>query len=349
MAGIWESQNKVIPAAYINLVTNTPLSITAGDRGTVALAQELSVGDDGAIYRITATEANYPENATAADKKLANLALLGAKAVLLYKLPPNHTDDHVEAMLAKLKTEDANVIVYPYLKSTTSASTAQQTIANWVKAMQEEEGKNITAVLTNYVADSQYVINNVQGVTLSDGSTLTAAETGAWIGGVTAGAKITESNTARKFVGAIDVTPRMTKTEMEPAIKAGKLILTVDKSQNVTVVADVNSLTSTTQTLGDIMKQNRSVRTACGIREDIGTVWDSNIKGKYNNNEEGRSIFKSALVEYFADLERRGAIQNFSADDITVEAGTAINAVVVTVAVQLVGSMEIAYITVNLT
>jgi len=349
MAGIWESQNKVIPAAYINLVTNTPLSITAGDRGTVALAQELSVGDDGAIYRITATEANYPENATAADKKLANLALLGAKTVLLYKLPPNHTDDHVEAMLAKLKTEDANVIVYPYLKSTTSASTAQQTIANWVKAMQEEEGKNITAVLTNYVADSQYVINNVQGVTLSDGSTLTAAETGAWIGGVTAGAKITESNTARKFVGAIDVTPRMTKTEMETAIKAGKLILTVDKSQNVTVVADVNSLTSTTQTLGDIMKQNRSVRTACGIREDIGTVWDSNIKGKYNNNEKGRSIFKSALVEYFADLERRGAIQNFSADDITVEAGTAINAVVVTVAVQLVGSMEIAYITVNLT
>lgn len=349
MAGTWESQNKVIPAAYINLVTNTPLSITAGDRGTVALAQELSVGDDGAIYRITATEANYPENATAADKKLANLALLGAKTVLLYKLPPNHTDDHVEAMLAKLKTEDANVIVYPYLKSTTSASTAQQMIANWVKAMQEEEGKNITAVLTNYVADSQYVINNVQGVTLSDGSTLTAAETGAWIGGVTAGAKITESNTARKFVGAIDVTPRMTKTEMETAIKAGKLILTVDKSQNVTVVADVNSLTSTTQTLGDIMKQNRSVRTACGIREDIGTVWDSNIKGKYNNNEEGRSIFKSALVEYFADLERRGAIQNFSADDITVEAGTAINAVVVTVAVQLVGSMEIAYITVNLT
>ena len=349
MAGIWESQNKVIPAAYINLVTNTPLSITAGDRGTVALAQELSEGDDGAIYRITATEANYPENATAADKKLANLALLGAKTVLLYKLPPNHTDDHVEAMLAKLKTEDANVIVYPYLKSTTSASTAQQTIANWVKAMQEEEGKNITAVLTNYVADSQYVINNVQGVTLSDGSTLTAAETGAWIGGVTAGAKITESNTARKFVGAIDVTPRMTKTEMETAIKAGKLILTVDKSQNVTVVADVNSLTSTTQTLGDIMKQNRSVRTACGIREDIGTVWDSNIKGKYNNNEKGRSIFKSALVEYFADLERRGAIQNFSADDITVEAGTAINAVVVTVAVQLVGSMEIAYITVNLT
>ena len=70
------------------------------------------------------------------------------------------------------------------------------------------------------------------------------------------------------------------------------------------------------------MKQNRTVRTACGIREDIGTVWDSNIKGKYDNNEDGRAIFKGALVEYFTDLARRGAIQNFSADNITVKAGS---------------------------
>ena len=143
-------------------VTNTPLSITAGDRGTVALAQELSV------------EMMVLSIASQRRRQIIRRMLLlqirnwqiwhfwEPRRCFLYKLPPNHTDDHVEAMLAKLKTEDANVIVYPYLKSTTSASTAQQTIANWVKAMQEEEGKNITAVLTNYVADSQYVINNVQ-------------------------------------------------------------------------------------------------------------------------------------------------------------------------------------------
>lgn len=34
MAGIWESQNKVIPAAYINLVTNTPLSSRPETGGT---------------------------------------------------------------------------------------------------------------------------------------------------------------------------------------------------------------------------------------------------------------------------------------------------------------------------
>lgn len=349
MAGTWESQNKVIPGAYINIRTNTPLSITAGDRGVVVLAQELSVGTDDQIYEITAAEANYPNNATAADKQLTGLALLGAKKVLLYKLPSDHTDTHIESMLAKLKTVDFDVLVYPYEKSATSASTAQQTIATWIKSMQDDEGKNVTAILPKYEADSEYIINSVQGVTLSDGSALTVYETAAWIGGITAGASITKSNTAQKFVGAIDVNPRMTRSEQETAIKAGKFLLDVDRSQNVTVVADVNSLTTTTQDKGDILKQNRSVRTACGIRSDIQAVWDASIKGKYNNNAAGRMIFKGMLVEYFTDLERRGAIQNFDSDYVTVEAGTAINAVLVNCGIQLVGSMELAYINVNLT
>ena len=69
MAGTWESQNKVLPGAYINIRTNEPLSITPGDRGTVVILQEMSVGEDGQIYTITATEQAYPEKATAEDKK----------------------------------------------------------------------------------------------------------------------------------------------------------------------------------------------------------------------------------------------------------------------------------------
>ena len=60
-------------------------------------------------------------------------------------------------------------------------------------------------------------------------------------------------------------------------------------------------------------------------------------------------IFKGMLVEYFTDLERRGAIQNFDSDNVTVEAGAAINAILVNCGIQLVGSMELAYINVNLT
>ena len=44
MGGTWTSQNKILPGAYINFLTNAPLSITVGDRGIVALLQEVSKG-----------------------------------------------------------------------------------------------------------------------------------------------------------------------------------------------------------------------------------------------------------------------------------------------------------------
>lgn len=58
MAGTWGSQNKALPGAYINIRTNEPLSITPGERGIVVILQEMSAGTDGAIYLVTATEAD---------------------------------------------------------------------------------------------------------------------------------------------------------------------------------------------------------------------------------------------------------------------------------------------------
>ena len=136
---------------------------------------------------------------------------------------------------------------------------------------------------------------------------------------------------------------------METAIKAGKLILTVDKSQNVTVVADVNSLTSTTQTLGDIMKRTGLyvLRAESGRTSERSGIPTSKVSTTITRKDDlfSRAPWLSISLIWNAVVRFRIS----SADDITVEAGTAINAVVVTVAVQLVGSMEIAYITVNLT
>lgn len=115
MSGSWVSQNKILPGAYINFLTNAPLSITLGDRGTVALLQEMSVGVAGEIYTITATENDYPELATDADKFLVNEALKGAKTVLLLNLgvTPHDAADVTAALLA-LKTLVFNTLCYPY-------------------------------------------------------------------------------------------------------------------------------------------------------------------------------------------------------------------------------------------
>ena len=198
------------------------------------------------------------------------------------------------------------------------------------------------------MGDSEGIINVVQGIVLSDNSSLTAAQVTAWVAGATAGASITTSNTGMVYTGAIDVDPRMTKAEMEAAVKAGKFIFKVDRSQNVTVVYDINSLTSVTVKKGKVFTKNRVIRTLDNIANDITTIFESNYVGKVNNNAEGRSLLKAALVDYFNTLQNMGAIQNFETDDVTIIAGTESDAVVVDANIQPVDSIEKIYVTVNL-
>lgn len=345
MAGTWESQNKVLPGVYINIRTNEPLSVTPGDRGITVILQELSVGTAGEMYTITATEPNYPEGATAADKKLAAEALKKAKTVILCKLPDNHDGNAVELMLEKLKTVTFNTLCYPY---DVDPEANKARIAAWIKAMREHEGKKCQAVLANYAADHEGIIDVSQGVVLTGNETLTAAEVTAWVAGATAGARITTSNTGMKYEGAVDVMPRLTRSGQEAAVSAGKFIFKSDSAQNVTVVYDINSMTSITDEKSKAFTKNRVIRTIDNIANDLVSIFESNYLGKVNNNEIGRSRLKAIFADYFAILQNMEAIQEFSPDDIEVAAGTDVDAVTVNCKIQMVDSVEKIYLSVNL-
>jgi len=348
MGGSWISQNKILPGAYLNFLTNKPLSITLGDRGTVVLLQEMSVGVVGEMYKITATDTSkYPVGITSADKMLVNEVLKNAKTVIVYNLGTTaHAEAAITTALAALKTVDFNVLCYPY--SATTYATSQLAIATWVHAMREDEGVKVQAVLANYVGDSESIIDVVQGVKLSDSTLLTVEQTTAWVAGATAGANINQSNTGKKYVGAINVVPRMTKTEMEAAITAGKFIFKADSAQNVTAVYDINSLTTVTVAKGKQFTKNRVIRTIDGINNDIASIFEANYIGKVNNNADGRAILRASLIEYFNELQRLAAIQNFTIEDVTVNPGVDSDAVDITCNIQPVDSVEKIYITVNL-
>ena len=267
---------------------------------------------------------------------------------MVYKLPETHDADAVNAALKKLKTVQFNTLCYPYDTEPEAASSNKTVITEWIKSMREEEGVKCQAVLANHEADSEGIINVVQGVILTDGTRLTAAETTAWVAGATAGAGITTSNTGMKYMGAVDVSPRMTKTEMETAVKAGKLIFKVDSAQNVTIVSDINSLTTTMPEKGKFFTKNRVIRTLDNLANDISLIFESNYVGQANNTEDGRALLRAGLVDYLTVLQNMAAIQNFETDDVTVKAGNDIDAVVVEVWVQPVDSVEKIYTTVNL-
>ncbi len=346
MSGTWTSQNKILPGAYINFLTNAPLSITPGDRGIVVLLQEMSVGTVGAIYTVTATKDNYPSGITTADKLLVNEALKGAQTVLIYNLGTSHTAAVLDEALAALKTVHFNTLCYPY--DGTEFADNKSRIVTWIEALRIDDGVKAQVVLANQAADKESIINVTNGVVLSNGTTLTAAQATAWVAGMTAGAFINQSNTGKKYLDAVDVSPRMTKSEMEEAVSAGEFIFKVDSTQNVTAVYDINSLVTTTVDKGDVFKKNRVIRTIDGINSDIVEIFESNYIGKINNNKDGRAILRSSLIDYFNELQRLSAIQNFSADDVVVSSGKDNDAVVIDCNVQPVDSVEKIYITVNL-
>lgn len=344
MAGTWEFQNKELAGVYLNIKSNEPLATMPGDRGTAVILQELSVGEDGKPYTVTAMDAAYPEGATAEDKLLTIEALKGAKTVILYKLPVEHTADDVDNALEALKLLDFNTLSYPY--DGTKYETAKTSITNWVKAMYEEEGVPVQAVMANADADSDRIINVVQGVKLKGGTELTAAQATAWVAGITAGTNITTGNTGRKYIGAIDVIPRMTKTQMAAASKAGKFLFKVDNSQNVTIAYDINSLVTYTPEKEKAFRKNRVIRTLDNIKKDLGLIYEGDYVGKFDNDDDGRALLKGSYCGYFGELNKRHAIKNYVPDDITISEGAESDAILVEVNVQPVDSIDKIYVNV---
>ena len=278
MAGTWESQNKVLPGAYINIRTNEPLSITPGDRGTGVILQEMSVGTDGAMYTITATEAAWPDGATASDKKLAAEALKKAKPY--WYINSKQVTKRLTSLrpLQPLKPCSSIPSAIPMTERGEEVNTTA--IATWIKAMRDDEGCEVSGGAREPCGRQRGIINVVQGIIMPGNQELTAAEVTAWVAGATAGASITTSNTGMVYAGAIDVKPRMTKSEMESAVTAGKFIFKVDTAQNVSVVYDINSLTAVTVDKGKMFTKNRVIRTVDNIANDITKIFEANYVGK---------------------------------------------------------------------
>ena len=227
-------------------------------------------------------------------------------------------------------------------------TTVQDAMVAFVKRLAEEEGaytQLVAANLTN--PDDRFVVNVMSGVVLSDGTTLTPQQVTWWAGGALAGAQYNESLTYARYPGAADVSPRLTNAQFEAALEAGQLVLQAQDGV-VKIEQDINSLVTYTGETGEIFRKNRVVRLCSTIANDLYREFSENFIGVVNNNEAGRSRFKSVIVGYLLDIQANQGIQNFSADDVTVQAGQDIDAVVVDIAIQPVDAVEKIYMSIQL-
>ena len=228
-----------------------------------------------------------------------------------------------------------------------SDTTVKDAFQAFIKRIADDEGAQsqlVAAGLTN--PDSRYITNVNSGVVLSDGTTLTPQQVVWWAAGAQAGAQYNESLTYATYPGAVDVTPKLTNSGYEQAIQNGEFVLFADDGV-VKVEQDINSLVTYTTDITEPYHKNRVMRLLNTIANDIYEQFSDGFIGVVNNNEDGRMQFKTAIVGYLLDIQANNGIQNFDAEDVTVEAGEAIDAIVVNLAIQPVDSVEKIYVTIS--
>ena len=337
--------------------TISPLTVTArypGARGnSISVAVTALTDPEGSFLVSTAVDGDIVDQQTAetveelTDNDWVTFSGTGALAANTGTALTGGTDGTVQSAaystyLSAIEPYKFDVMIYDG-----SDTTVQDAMVSFIKRMAEDAGvyaQLVASGLTN--PDSQYVINVASGVTLSDGTALTAAQTTWWVGGATAGARYNQDLTYANYPGAVDVSPLMTNSQYEAAIQAGQFVLWADDGQ-ARVEYDINSLVTYTPDVGKVFHYNRTMRTISTIANDVYRQFSDGFIGVVNNNEDGRMQFKAAIVGYMLDIQANQGIQNFTADDVEVLSGEDVDAILVNVAIQVVGSANKIYVTIQ--
>ena len=234
-----------------------------------------------------------------------------------------------------------NVLCY----TGTDAETAQS-IIGFVKE-QRENGEMVQAVLsTNTAPNEKAIINNtVGGITAN--YELTAAEACATMAGIQAALGIEGSATFYDVSGWQDVNPRLNKVQQEIRTQNGE-ILFVYRHGKVMVLYDINSLTAYTEQNPEAFRKNLVVRTIDKYAMDLQVLLDTKVIGKIRNSIDGRNQNKGLIADMtIKNYGDTGAVESFSADDISVSPGTAKDSVIVTVGLLVTDTTDKIYITVT--
>ena len=240
----------------------------------------------------------------------------------------------------EIQKHDYNIMAYTGTDSSISAK-----IVNFIQS-QRDNGTMVQAVMSGSDFDNEGIINNTIGGKTTNYD-LTAAEACATMAGIQAKQGVTGSATYFNVIGWNDVSSRLTKLQMESKTQDGE-ILFVYKYGGVVVLYDINSLTTTTDAKPEDFKKNLVIRTLDKYSMDLQKLLDTKAIGKIRNSVDGRNQIKGLIsdmtVKNYLNI---GAIEDFTASDITVEMGSARDSIIATVGIKVVDTVDKIYITVT--
>jgi hypothetical protein len=214
-------------------------------------------------------------------------------------------------------------------------SAIKDLFVNFVKLQRDSYGIKFQVVLHRYEsADYEGVIS----VDNNDNDTSLVY----WVGGKEASCPLNASIANETYDGEAPCTVNYTQQELEDSITAGKLVFH-RANDEIVVLIDINTLHTFTSNKGQLFADNQTIRVIDEIGNRYANLFDTKYIGKVQNTSAGRALLYNDLDNINRSLSDTGAIQNYSSNDLTVEAGTGKNDVYITLQINIAGTMEKLY------
>ena len=219
--------------------------------------------------------------------------------------------------------------------------TTKSLYVNYCKRLRDEIGQKFQLVLYNKDADYEGVINVKNKVTDTGANEASLVY---WVTGAEAGCAVHKSVLNKVYDGEFTINVDYTQKALENAIKAGEFTLH-KVGADVRVLEDINSLVTTTDTKGDVFKDNQTIRIIDQTANDFAVLFNTNYLGVVPNDEAGRTSLRVDIIKHHQALANARAIEGFNSEDITVEQGADRKSIVVNDAVTPIGTMTKLYTT----
>lgn len=234
----------------------------------------------------------------------------------------------------------------------TADDTVKSLFAAFNRRMRDEVGIKFQLVLYNYTKPDYMGVISVKNRCLDGAAKNTEGimeypqEAAAvyWTTGAEAGCAVNASVQNRNYNGEFEIDADYTQTELAAAVKAGEFVFhRVDAE--IRVLEDINTMVTTTDTMGDVFKDNQTIRVIDELANSDAQCFNKKYLGVVPNEDSGRSSLWKDLCKIRKQLQKIRAIKDFNEADVHVAQGDTKKSVVVDNAITVVNAMSKMYMT----
>lgn len=210
------------------------------------------------------------------------------------------------------------------------------------RRLRDELGIKFQLVIYDHAADYMGVISVKNKVTDAGWSEASLVY---WVTGAESGCEVNRSCQNKKYNGLFTVDVNYTQNQLKQCVSNGELVLH-QVNGDIRVLEDINTMITTSDTQGDIFKDNQTIRVIDQLGNDDAVLFNTKYLGVVPNDASGRTSLWSDLVKLRQQLQDSRAIENFTDSDIMVTQGDTKKSVVVSGSVTIVNAMSKLYMTV---